>query len=104
MAKKKPQHKCDQCFRSFDSDKGLSIHKTRASHWFKPKPPIPPPPSEHTNYFDLVVGSLRSWGEQMTVSERRSPTRENLKLGALLFIGQTLKEILEELKKPKTLK
>lgn len=93
---------CPWCLKSFNTSKGLGIHRTRASHWMNPNPPPPPPESEFVSYASLVRG-VRGWGQKMTKSEKNSPSNNHLELGALFRIIELLEEIKEELKRPKRL-
>jgi hypothetical protein len=65
-------------------------------------PPAPlPEPSEHVNYIDIVKGSYSNWGQSMTEYQRKHPSLDTLKVGALMLIVKYLLEILAELKKPR---
>lgn len=98
---KKNKHPCPWCIKSFDTPRGVSIHRTRADHWTNPNPP-PVIESNLVSYASLVRG-VKGWGEKMTESEKKGPTKENLKLGALFRIIELLESIDQELKRPKRL-
>lgn len=99
MSKKILKLGCDQCFKKFGTNKGLSLHKTRMNHWFKPAPVIE---KEHVCYRDLVKNSYTSWGTEMPKKEKdRNIQRDQLMLGALFEIIDLMHKLIEEVKRPR---
>lgn len=97
MAKKKEKFICeyaDWCGKEFKTSRGLSVHKSRRSHWGKYQPT---PVEVHTNYFDLIKGSHRSWGQKMTKEQAKSPNIEKLQLGATFVVIDLLEKIAKHL-------
>lgn len=98
--KPKPEYKCHRCSRLFTTAQGLSIHKTRASHWGDPTPPTPI--MEHVNFIDLVRNS--QWGRDYPKDKKKSPADNDIIMGLLALIVEKLESIRIELEKPRTLK
>lgn len=90
---------CYKCSRRFNSWQERDRH-AKYSH------PIPPPEKPtHVSFIDLVrEHSGKNWGKDMFKEDIKHPSLENLKIGMLVLLGEKLDFILEELRKPKTLK
>lgn len=84
---------CDERFSSWQArDKHDSI-----SH-INP----PPEPKEFKQYKDLI--GYNNWGQDMTEKEIKHPTTEVLQPALLSGIYDKLNQVLNELKRPKTIK
>lgn len=98
MVHEETKIKCEKCYKTFPTSRGLQIHKTRMHPWTPPPPK--PEPSEHVNFVDLYS---RSWGRNMTHREKKSPSMETLQLTMLMKIVELLHEIKTEIKRPKSI-
>lgn len=100
---KQKRRKCSDCGRIFANAGARGTH-WKAAHYVPPPKPPPPPEKEHVNFMALIEDSKNlSWGVNMTKAERKSPSMEQLTLGAMLCILSELRQIKQELRRTKTI-